>query len=109
MAPAWQILRMGRYEPLKEGGRSGTAGRARQSLRAILVAGEVALALVLLVGAGLFLRSLSRLADVSPGFDPVGVITANVSLPPSQYSGRDKQITFYRSVLDRLASLPGVT
>jgi len=109
IAPAWQISRLDRYDALKEGGRAGTAGLGRQRMRAALVVGEVTLALLLLVGAGLFLRSLASLEEVSPGFQPQGVITANVALPPTRYSDAGKQLAFYRAVLDRLASLPGVT
>ncbi len=109
IAPAWQISRLDRFEALKEGGRSGTSGLSRQRLRAGLVIGEVALALALLVGAGLFLRSLASLRDVNPGFQPHGVITGFVSLPPAQYSDPAKQTAFYESVLERLRNLPGVT
>ncbi|HYL77417.1 MAG TPA: ABC transporter permease [Bryobacteraceae bacterium] len=109
IAPAWQISRLDRFEALKEGGRSGTAGLSRQRVRAGLVIGEVALALVLLVGAGLFLRSLASLQEVNPGFQANGVITGFVALPPVQFKDPAKQIAFYRSVLDRLASLPGVS
>src|SRR4029077_4640458 len=108
IAPAWQISRLDRFDALKEGGRSGAAGLRRQRLRAGLVIGEVALALVLLVGAGLFLRSLASLEDVNPGFQPNGLITGAVTLPPTQYGEPAKQIAFYRAVLDRLSSLPGV-
>ncbi len=109
IAPAWQISRLDRFDALREGGRSGSAGLRRQSLRAGLVVGEVALALVLLVGAGLFLRSLASLEDVNPGFQPNGLITGAVTLPDAQYGDAAKQIAFYRAVLDRLASLPGVS
>jgi predicted permease len=109
IAPAWQMSRLDRYDALKEGGRSGTSGLGRQRLRAGLVMGEVALALLLLVGAGLFLRSLAMLQEVSPGFQPDGVITASVTLPRSRYAEPAKQIAFYRAVIDRLSSLPGVT
>ena len=109
IAPAWQMSRLDRYEALKEGGRSGTAGRARQRLRAGLVMGEVAIALVLLAGAGLLLRSLASLESVNPGFEPEGVITGSVSLARARYSEDARQIAFYRAVLDRLASIPGVT
>jgi predicted permease len=108
IAPAWQISRLDRFAALKEGGRSGSAGMARQRLRAALVIGEVALALVLLVGAGLFLRSLASLLDVNPGFQSNGVITGFVSLPRAQYAEPAKQIAFYRSALERLRVLPGV-
>jgi putative ABC transport system permease protein len=109
IAPAWQTSRLDRYDALKEGGRAGTAGLGRQHMRAVLVVGEVALALLLLVGAGLFLRSLASLQEVSPGFQADGVITANVALPPIRYGDPAKQIAFFRAVLDRLSSLPGVT
>lgn len=109
IAPAWQISRLDRYDALKEGGRAGTAGLGRQHMRAALVVGEVALALLLLVGAGLFLRSLASLEEVSPGFQSQGVITATVALPPTRYADAPKQIAFFRAVLDRLATLPGVT
>jgi len=109
IAPAWQISRLDRFDALREGGRSGSAGLRRQGLRAGLVVGEVALALVLLVGAGLFLRSLASLEDVNPGFQPNGLITGAVTLPQAQYGDAAKQIAFYRAVLDRLTNLPGVT
>ena len=109
IAPAWRISRLDRYQSLKEGGRSGTAGLARQHLRASLVIAEVALALVLLVGAGLFLRSLAALEDVNPGFQPSRAIAASVSLPPARYADGVKQAAFYRAVIGRLTGLPGVT
>lgn len=109
VAPAWQVSGAHDFELLKEGGRWGTASRGRLRLRALLVAGQVALALVLLVGAGLFLKSLARLARVNPGFDPQGVMTAALSLPESQYKEEQKQVAFYRAVSERLASLPGVS
>jgi predicted permease len=108
-APAWHISRLDRFDALKEGGRSGTAGLARQRLRSSLVIGQVALALVLLVGAGLFLRSLASLENVNPGFQPSGVITGSVVLPEAQYKDSAKQTAFYRSVIERLSSLPGVS
>jgi predicted permease len=108
LAPAWQIARVDRYEALKEGGRSGSAGRARQRLRCVLVTGEVALALVLLVGAGLFLRSLARLQEVDTGFRPEGVMSASLTLPQGRYGDNDKIAGFYRTLLPRLSSLPGV-
>lgn len=109
IAPAWQVTRLDRYDSLKEGGRAATAGLSRQRLRAGLVIGEVALALMLLVGAGLFLRSLAALEDVSPGFQSGGVITAGVVLPEAQYKEPAKRVAFYRTVLERLSNLPGVT
>jgi len=109
IAPAWQISRLDRFDSLREGGRSGSAGLRRQKMRSGLVIGEVALALVLLVGAGLFLRSLASLQDVNPGFQPLGLISGSVTLPDAQYGDAAKQIAFYNAVLDRLSTLPGVS
>ena len=108
VAPAWHISRLNGFELLKEGGRANTAGSARQQLRSMLVVAEVALALVLLVGAGLFLRSLAALQDVPPGFQPNGVITASVALPRARYAEDAKRIAFYRAVMANLSSAPGV-
>ena len=108
LAPAWQAARSDYHELLKEGGRANTAGLGRQHLRVSLVVGEVALALVLLVGAGLFLRSLAALQDVQPGFQSNAVITAALTLPRERYADDAKQIAFYRAVLGNLAAMPGV-
>ncbi len=108
LAPAWQLSRAGHFEILKEGGRSGTASRARQRLRSVLVVAEYALALALLVGAGLFLRSLARLSDVSTGFDPHGIMTGVVQLPKYRYKDDDSRFAFYRAVLAKLGAIPGV-
>src|SRR5207237_4838122 len=105
---AWQVASIDRYESLKEGGRAGTAGRRRQRVRSLLVAGELALALVLLVGAGLFLKSLSRIEQVDTGFEPRGVMTAALALPETQYGDEDRRATLYRAVLERLTAIPGV-
>jgi len=108
-APSWQIGRMSPNDILKGSGRSGMAGRGRQRLRAALVIGETALALLLLVGAGLFLRSLARVEDVRPGFDPRGVLTAQLSLSPLRYPDNPRRIAFYQALGERLAQTPGVT
>jgi predicted permease len=108
LAPAWQIARVSPYEVLKASGQAVTASHGRQTLRAALVVCESASAVVLLAGAGLFLRSLAQLQNVKPGFDPRGVMTATLSLPQMQYKGAEKQIVFYRAILERLASLRGV-
>ncbi len=108
-APAWQAWRIAPFDQIKAGGRSATSGRGRQRFRAALVVGETALALVLLVAAGLLLRSFARLNEVSPGFDARGVMTARLSLPASQYDGDEKRAAFFRALLDRLSSAPGVS
>lgn len=109
MAPAWQLSGAGPQESLKEGGRSNTAGRARQRARGVLVASEIALALMLLVGAGLFFRSLSHLQQVDVGFEPRGVVSAMFSLPNEQYTRQEeKKANFFRALLDRLQSQPAL-
>ncbi len=107
-APAWQAARLEPYDHIRSGGRSAIGGRARQHLRAGLVVSQTALALVLLVGAGLLLRSLARLEQVNPGFDPRNVVTARLSLPRIQYGDQPKQIAFYRALTERLAAVRGV-
>jgi len=108
IAPAWHMSNSDPCDALRESGRSTTAGRARQRFRSFLVAGELALGLVLLVGTGLLLKSLSRISQVNPGFQPHGVMTAGLALPQSQYDKPEKQIAFFRAVLDRLSNTPGV-
>ncbi len=108
IAPAMRLSGIQNFELLKEGGRSGTASRGRLRVRGLLVVGQVALALVLLVGAGLFMKSLGRLEQLSPGFDARGVMTAFLPLPDNQYRESSRQIAFYRSVVENVANLPGV-
>ncbi len=108
LAPAWQMGTVRAGEILKGSGRSGMSGRGRQRLRSTLVVGETALALMLLVGAGLFLRSLARVEDVRPGFEPAGVMTAGLTLPRTRYPDTAKRIAFYHALADRLAAAPGV-
>jgi predicted permease len=107
-APAWQMSRANPYDALREAGRSATGSRSRQNFRAYLVAGELALGLVLLAGTGVLLKSLSRIGDVNPGFSPHGVMTAALTLPKQQYDTDDKQFAFFRTVLDRLSHTPGI-
>jgi predicted permease len=107
IAPAWQTSRVDPHQHLKAGGRSGMS--TRQGLRAGLVVGEAALSMVLLVGAGLFLRSLEKLQEVNPGFSAKGVMTGMLALPQSQYREGAQRVMFYRSLLDRLTAAPGVT
>lgn len=90
---------------LREGGRGNTAGRERHRARKALITAQVALALVLLVGSGLMLRSVARLRSVDPGFDVDGVLTAAVSLGGAE---RARAIGFYQRVLDEIGTIPGV-
>ena len=109
LAPAWQISRVDVQGALKIEGRSNTAEGGRQRLRSLLVVGETALALTLLVAAGLFIRSFVNLQRVDPGFDPRGVMTATSFLSSVQYPGGQAQANFYRALLARLRATPGVT
>ena len=93
---------------LNEGGRGGTAGRAGRRLRNTLVITEVALAVVVLIGAGLLMRSFIRLRGVDPGFQPAGVLTVRIPLAGGRHAAVDRRIAFFQQVSDRIASLPGV-
>src|SRR5262245_338483 len=108
LAPALQATTKDLYESLKEGGRT-TSGGARQRLRSVLVITEIALAVVLLVGAGLMIKSLFRLLKVNVGFDPHNVLTMTIVMPASKYSDANRQINFHEQLIARLAALPGVS
>lgn len=106
--PGWQASRPDLNEALKEGGRTGTDSRRRQRVRHTLVVAEVAIALMLLVGTGLMVRTLGAMRAIEVGFRPADVLTARISLPPQRYdagaSGR-----FDTELVARAAALPGVT
>jgi putative ABC transport system permease protein len=108
LLPALQISRKELYGPLKDGGAQLSAAQSRQRLRNLLVISEVALALVLLIGAGLMIRSFQLLLAVDPGFDPKNVLTLRMSLPLRKYPEPHQRLAFLREVLDRVADLPGV-
>jgi putative ABC transport system permease protein len=105
LAPVFTVLRQDLQETLREGGR-GFAGR--QGLRSVLVATEVALALVLLVGAGLLLGSFARLETVAPGFHAEHALAFDVRMPRARYPDATHQAAFYESMTERLRALPGV-
>src|SRR5262249_26885323 len=94
-------------ELLKEGGRSGH-GERRRRLRDALVVTEVALALTLLVGAGLLMRSFWKLQQTAPGFDPEHGLTASLTLPRAGYETGPKVAAFQQRLLERISALPGV-
>ena len=106
LAPALQSSRIGLSEKLKEGDRGSTA--AHQRLRGGLIVSEVALALVLLIAAGLLIESFAQLARVRPGFNPESLLTFNIALPDNPYRDRAKAITFFDQVVRRIEDLPGV-
>src|SRR5262245_31268176 len=107
LAPAWQASRLALNETLKEGGRSGGGGK-RQRLRGALVIAEVALALTLLVGAGLMIRSFMRLQNVPLGFAPNHVLTMRLALPMAKYGQGASRVNFFDQLLQRLRATPGV-
>ncbi|MDB4324837.1 ABC transporter permease [bacterium] len=106
------IVRYGRDNlalALKSGGRGGSADRGTHRVRKLLAASQVALALVLLVGAGLMARSFIALKQVEPGFDPDGLLVFRVSLPGESYPGAHDTANFIQRLLEELEGLPGVT
>jgi putative ABC transport system permease protein len=107
-APALTSAAINLNDALKEGGRSGSAGRAGK-LRSVFVVIEVALALVLLVGAGLLLRSFARVLSTDPGFSADHVMTMQLTLPSATYHESAKRIQFWHNLLLRIHDLPGVT
>jgi len=108
LAPALHQFEGKLQETLREGGRAG-AGKLSRQFRSGLVVLETALAIVLLIGAGLLLKSFSRVQEVNPGFDPRGVLSFHLALPDSQYEEPAKIDAFFRTLLAKLKSLPGVS
>ncbi|MFI5246064.1 MAG: ABC transporter permease, partial [Gemmatimonadales bacterium] len=108
LVPALQTARENLHVTLKEGGRSGTADRGGQLMRRVLVVSEVALALTLLTGGGLLVRSFAKLQGVDPGFKSGGVLTFGLALPEVRYPSDTAQKNFYNAVLPRIAQVPGV-
>jgi len=108
LVPAWQSSRPDLTESLKEGGRGSSAGSARHRLRSVLVAAEIALAAVLLVGAGLMVRGFGHLLNGSGAFEPETVLTLRLAITESKYKESHQVAGFYRSVLERIDAVPGV-
>jgi putative ABC transport system permease protein len=106
--PAWRISRTDLVGVLRSGGERIASAANRQRLRSLLVIVETAMAVVLVAGAALLLRSLWQLQRVDPGLDPDHVLTAQLSLSPSDYTNAGEVQEFYDRLLDRLESLPGV-
>ena len=112
LAPALRAARVDLNSTLKAGGRNtqgeGGLGSSRRRVRGLLVAGEVAISMVLLVGAGLLIRSFVRLQSVSPGFDPEGVISMRLSSSARRFESRDASVAYSATFGEQLASVPGV-
>ena len=109
VVPAFEASRVSTSESLKDGAKGTTVGKRSGRLRGAFVVAEIALALVLLVGAGLMLKSFARLRSVDPGFQSDNLLTMRVSLPTRKYKGDAPVIAFTRQATERLAALPGVT
>ena len=108
VVPALQTSGTNLHDTLKEGGRSGSADVSGRGLRRALVVGEVALALTLLIGAGLLIKSVAKLQHVSPGFDPDRLLTFDVSLPDAKYPNDTVRQQFFQNMLERVSHVPGV-
>ncbi len=106
--PAMQAARTSPREPLQEGGRGSAGGAPRNRARSFFVVAEIALALVLLTGSGLLIRSFGRLMAVDPGFEPHNVLTAWVQLPNAKYEKDVRKSEFFAQLLAKLRSLSGV-
>jgi putative ABC transport system permease protein len=108
LVPALQATKPDLIEALKEGSQSVAGGRHRNRVRSLLVIVEVALALVLLIGAGLMMKSFWRLRDVRPGFDPHNLLTMQITLPEAKYEEGAEQANFFRELVQRVETIPGV-
>jgi putative ABC transport system permease protein len=108
LAPALRALRIDLTESLKDGAQGVSSGGGRQRFRNALVVAQMALAVLLLVGAGLMLRRLWSLQAVPIGFDPTNVLTMRVALPQASYASPEQVVTFYERLIDRVRTLPGV-
>jgi predicted permease len=109
LAPAWFTVGSSPPTVLREGGARTGESRGRRRARAVLAAAEIALAIVLLVGAGLLLRSFANVTSVRPGFNPDRLVTADISLPRFQYSTPQQWSTFADALLARLHAEPGLS
>jgi putative ABC transport system permease protein len=108
LAPVLAAFRVSLNNTLKEAGpQSGSSAGTRRAQRVLMVA-EIALSFVLFIGAGLLMKSFHQLTAIQPGFDPHGVLTAQVALPLDQYQSIDQQRSFFQQLVERLQVLPGV-
>lgn len=108
LAPALQATKSDLNETLKEGGRGNAGGSKQNRLRSLLVISEVAIALVLLIGSGLMIKSFMRLQNVNPGFNPENLITLELQLPQNRYGEKTRQTAFQQQLVQRVGEIPGV-
>jgi putative ABC transport system permease protein len=106
--PALQLARVDANTSLRDEGRGISTGHSRAQMKNLLVVSQVALSLLLFIGAGLLLRSFVQLLRVDPGFDAQNVLTMNISLPTGKYTKPEQQIAFFDEILRRVSTLPGV-
>jgi predicted permease len=105
--PAWRLSRIAPASALREGGRSLAGGKAQHRLHNSLVVTQTAIGMVLLIGAGLLMRSFLRILDVNPGFDPKHTLTSRIGVPFDE-TKHDQHYLFYQQLLGRISALPGV-
>jgi putative ABC transport system permease protein len=108
LAPAWHVSRTEAAQALREGGRSATAGAGQSRMRGALVIAEIGLATVLLVGAGLMIRTLVGMQQVPLTFDPARILTMRVPLAETRYPAPEDRARFLNALLTRVGALPGV-
>ena len=108
LAPALQFSRLDMNEALKSGGRVGGASSGRHRLRRVLVVSEVALSLILLVGAGLMIKSLYQLINLDAGFNRDNLLTLHIALPQTKYGAKHLVTTFYQQLIEKVRGLPGI-
>ena len=108
LLPALSASRLDLNTSLKEGGRSSALSFGRNRARGLLVVSEVALAVVLLIGAGLMMKSFLHLQTVGAGFNPQSVLAVDFVLPASKYREGEQQAAFFRQVIERVSALPGI-
>jgi predicted permease len=108
LAPALRAARTSLSAALKEGGRASAGTRGRDWLRSALISAEVALAVLLLVGAGLLIRSALEMQRIRPGFEPSGVMTARLSLPAAEYADATRVVTTFERLVEDVSHAPGV-
>jgi len=108
LAPAWQSSHPNLTDALREGGRGASTGKARQRLRNGLVAAEMAMAVILLVGAGLMVRGFRSLLDTGKALEPQTLLTLRLAITENKYHEKSQVVDFYRRVLERIQAVPGV-
>src|SRR4030095_7310861 len=106
LVPAIQTSKIDLNKTLKESGRSGSQAR-RNRIGSALMISEIALSFMLLVGAGLLIKSFIRLREVNPGFNPANLLTMRVSLPSGKYQQGEPRVQIYRQVVERISGVPG--